>query len=284
MEDTSCAQDAALNPIPDPQTKGNGNGFWKGLIRTVLGITISIILTFGTNALIQRHRTAKDRKMTAMMVMGNIASYADRLERCAVHMGWNDTLATYLLAIPDDEIDLINMDSLAYYINNVTAYYTLSYDQSAERIFSNSIDTWKNLGNSEFVENVGQCFSDINSIQEIYNEFCKIPEHIRQSIIQTPEAYQGKNLLYKALHSKEYRDHLVHIHSQAEYYHYLAAYLHWKNAINMELMGIDEVQLNRFIEERKKQEGTKTPAPNQDAFHTPRINPDALPDIKDWLK
>ena len=41
------------------------------MLRTVLGTTISIILTFGSSALIQWNRKAKDRKMTAMMVMSN---------------------------------------------------------------------------------------------------------------------------------------------------------------------------------------------------------------------
>lgn len=86
----------------------------KSLLRTVLGISISIILTFGTNALLMRLRSVRDRKMTAMMVMGNIETFADHLDQCANHMGWNDTLATYMLAIPEDSIDLVDMNDLLY--------------------------------------------------------------------------------------------------------------------------------------------------------------------------
>jgi hypothetical protein len=58
--------------VIDNSTNEGGNNFWKNLLRSVLGITISIFLTFGSNALIQWHRKAKDRKMTALMVIGNI--------------------------------------------------------------------------------------------------------------------------------------------------------------------------------------------------------------------
>ena len=96
MEDINSAKDAALNNVeesPTPSKGGDQNNFWKGMLRTVLSITISIILTFGTNALLTHHRQAKDRKMTAMMVMGNIETFANHLEQCANHMYWNDTLA-----------------------------------------------------------------------------------------------------------------------------------------------------------------------------------------------
>ena len=36
--------------------------------------------------------------MTAMMVIGNIETFAASLEKNAIRMGWNDTLATYLLS------------------------------------------------------------------------------------------------------------------------------------------------------------------------------------------
>ena len=58
--------------IPDYTEVKNDRKFWKNLLRTILGTTISIILTFGTNSLILWNRKANDRKMTAMMVLSNI--------------------------------------------------------------------------------------------------------------------------------------------------------------------------------------------------------------------
>lgn len=285
MENFNDAQDATLNNVEETSTKNNGrNDFWKSLLRTVLGISISIVLTFGTNALLLYRYAAKDRKMTAMMVMGNIETFAKHLEQCADHMGWNDTLATYLLAIPMDSLDLVDQNQLLYCINNVTAYYTLNHDQSAENIFSNSIDTWKNLGNFEFIENTGQCFADIKNIKEIYDEFLGTTDRIRSRMVQNLDACPGNSLGSKVMHDKEYRNHLAHIHSQAEYYHYLAAYVRWKNVKNMQLMDVSETELKQFIEERDKNQISIGDAPEQESFRTPVINPDGLPDMRDWLK
>ena len=272
-----------ITKLPDAP-KMERKKFWKSLLGTILGITISIILTFGTTALLQRRHMAKDRKITAMMVIGNIETFADNLEHCAVRMGWNDTLATYLLAIPEDSLDLIDQNTLLPYINSVTSYYTLSHDKSAESIFSNSIDTWKNLGSFEFIENVGQSFADINSISAIYDEFFSTTDRIRERMMQNMDACPGNTLASKVLHDTEYRNHLMKIHSQADYYHYLSAYIRWKNAKNKELMNVTEDELKRFIEERSKQQTNTLPTPDQGAFQTPPINRDNLPDIKDWIE
>ena len=285
MEDFNSAQDATLNTVEESSKKNGGHhDFWKNMLRTVLSISISIILTFGTTALIQQHRKAKDRKMTAMMVIGNIETFATHLEQCADHMFWNDTLATYLLAIPMDSLDFVDQNQLLYCINNVTAYYTLNHDKSAENIFSNSIDTWKNIGNFEFIESTGKCFADIKNIKEIYDEFLNTTDHIRDRMIQNLETCPGNTLGSKVLHDKEYRNHLAHIHSQTEYYHYLVAYLRWENSKNMKLMGVTEEDVKNFIEENNKKEGTSQPAPDQNAFHTPPIDIDSLPVFKDWIK
>lgn len=275
-------QDTPLD-VTDTPTKESGNNFWKNLLRTVLGITISIILTFGSNALIHWHRKAKDRKMTAMMVIGNIETFAENLEQSANRMRWNDTLATYLLVIPKDSLDLFDQDQLYSCINNVTAFYSLSHDNSAEHIFSNSIETWKNIGNFEFIENVGQCFADIQSIQSIYDEFFSTTDRIMNRMMQNPDAYQGNSIASKVLHDAEYRVHLMQIHSQRDYYLYLAAYLRWKNAKNMEMMDVTEEELKQFLEERNRKEASSQSAPDQNSFRTPGLNPNALPDFKDWI-
>ena len=282
--EVNTAQDATLNNVQPELTKKDGKSFWKNLFRTVLSITISIVLTFGTSALIQRRHLAKDRKMTAMMVMGNIEVFAENLENNANRMGWNDTLATYLLSIPIDSIDLVNQDTLRYCVNSVTAFYNLSHDKSTENIFSHSIETWKNLGSFEFIENVGNCFAAMNSMEEIYNEFYGTSDRIRERMIQNLDAYPGRSPASKVLHDREYRDHLAHIHSQAEYYRYLAAYIRYENAKNMKLMGVSEEEVKSFVEARNKEKVTSGTAPDQNTFYTPPIDANSLPALKDWIK
>lgn len=78
---------------------------WKNLLYTLLGTTISILLTFGTTALIQQHRKAQERKLTALSVMGNIEKFASNLEDISQTMATRDTIAIYLLTLPVDSLD-----------------------------------------------------------------------------------------------------------------------------------------------------------------------------------
>ena len=235
---------------------------------------------FHTKTLIEMKRMI----MTAMMMMGNIESFAQQLDKNADYMKWNDTLATYLLAIPQDSLDLVDPQLLLYGVNNVTAFQNLSHDKSAENIFSNSIETWKNLGSFAFIENVGNCFAAINSMEEIYNEFYGTSDRIRERMIQNLDAYPGNSPASKVLRDREYRDHLAHIHSQAEYYHYLAAYIRYENAKNMKLMGVSEEEVKSFVEEINKEKLSSGSAPDQNTFYTPPINSENLPAFKDWIK
>lgn len=155
--------------VPKPRIDPNGS-ISRTLLLTVIGTTISIILTFGTSQLLQTHRKAKDRKMTAMMVMGNIESYASELDDISFQLGWRDTLATILLAIPQDSLDDPKYSSTIESVVMLFGLPSFTYDNTAEQIFSNTIETWKNMGNFQFISNVGDCFSAMHSIQEEYYE------------------------------------------------------------------------------------------------------------------
>ena len=89
----------------------------------------------------------------------------------------------------------------------------------------------------------------MNSMEEIYNEFYNTSDRIRERMIRNLDAYPGNSIVSKVLRDKEYRDLLAHIHIQAEYYHYLAAYLRWDNSKNIKLMGVTDEEVRNFIEE-----------------------------------
>ena len=128
------------------------DNLWKNLLFTFLGTTLSILLTFGTSQWLSQQKQKEERQLTALMVMGSIEKFAQNLEKNADELAWHDTLATYLLNIPIDSLDSPQYDSIGKYISQLLAFNTLSHDRSAESIFSNSIETWKNLGNFSFIE------------------------------------------------------------------------------------------------------------------------------------
>ena len=64
-----------INP-PDVDMTPKRGGFWKQLGMLILGTTVSLVLTFGTAQLIEKHQRSQDRRLTALMVMSNIESFA----------------------------------------------------------------------------------------------------------------------------------------------------------------------------------------------------------------
>ena len=75
---------------------------WKELLLTFLATTISIVLTFGTAHLLDVRQRKKDRKMSALMVTGNVERFARVLDGLADDLMQRDTVASWLLGLPLD--------------------------------------------------------------------------------------------------------------------------------------------------------------------------------------
>ena len=56
-------------------------GFWKQIGMIIIGTTISLVLTIGTSVMLERRERANDRKLSALMVMGNIEDFANGLDQ-----------------------------------------------------------------------------------------------------------------------------------------------------------------------------------------------------------
>ena len=101
-------------PIKPPKvivtaTKG---GFWKQLGMIILATTISLSFTIVAAQLLEMRHRAKDRRLSAMMVMSNIEKFSRNLEEIADYMASNDTIATWLLNKPVEELELLPEEEL----------------------------------------------------------------------------------------------------------------------------------------------------------------------------
>ena len=99
----------------------------KGFLTSVLGTTISIILTFGTSALIESKEKADIQRQTAMMVIHDIDVCANQMEEMAKDEEERNNAVQYILAhldqtasLPQDTINLV-LDMLTDYdgLNNI---------------------------------------------------------------------------------------------------------------------------------------------------------------------
>ena len=265
-----------VSDVSETSIKGNGKNFWKGLLLTILGITISIILTFGTNSLIQQYRKVQDRKMTAMMVMSNIESFARTLETRSDRMARNDSIAAWLLCMPYEDLELLPEKELDGLISQATTVSTLNHDHSAENIFTNNIDTWKYFNNVNFIDNVGSCFSAINGVEEQFNQWVtEVPEAIHDVQVN-PDQYEGSTKPMKVMHSSRVRTALAAIHNRRCWLRYAAATLRYFNLRNMAAIDISEQKMMEYTTSReKKDENVGTP-PDVHSFYTSAYTLDSL--------
>ena len=270
--------------IPDNNPVEKSNKIWKNLLYTFLGTTISIILTFGTGQVLQQRRLAQERELSAMMLMGNVEKFAQKLEQISDELAWRDTVVAYLLAIPEDSIDAPSYSQTLSYLPYSMGFPVLSYDETTETIFANSIEAWKNMGYIKLIDNVGTCFSMMHTITEQYDKFIHEFEGLEAEILKHPEEHPGETPYSKFLHNEMFRTSLSSIHKRVSYYRYLAEVIRYSNATNMKILNVTEEEMIEFVNESRKEIEIDRPYPYQQDFLKPDIKPDSLPDLGTWIK
>lgn len=254
---------------------------WKYLLYTILGTTLSILLTFGTSQIVAQHRKAQERKMTALMVMGTIEKFAQKMDDVANELANRDTLATYQLSIPIDSLDSPEYGCIVD--EKMKTLPHITYDETAESIFINSIGTWKSKKDFAFINWAGTCFAAMNTMGELYANYREEFIMPWKRINENPDRYVGKTIGSKYLHDKEYREMLENIHRKVAYYRYLANKMREMNAINMSLMDVSEKEVQQFIRENEEVTEADNNSKKLKEFITPAINSDSLPPIQTWL-
>lgn len=147
-------------------SKNNGIN-WKTFLVSVLGTAIGVALTFSVNGLWEGHLKAQAQRLTAIMVIHDIDYTIDVLKDVRdAEQQLNDyskfTLehADRLETVPDD-----TLNNLVYMISRPDAPFR--FDTSKEKIFHSSLDSWQNLGDVKFMDNVQQFYHERQKFQII---------------------------------------------------------------------------------------------------------------------
>lgn len=269
-------------PITPPKINLNATkgSFWKQLGMIVLATTISLFFTIVAAQLLDRHHRAKDRRLSAMMVMSNIEKFSRNLEEISTYLGHADSAATWLLEKPVEELELLPEEELDNLVLQATNLLFLTYDKSAENIFSNNIETWKNMGNVEFIDRVGQCFSAMNMVEERWNNWVTEVEGTMRYIKDHPDEYEGHNLPMKSIRSEKVRHTLKGIHYWRSWLSYMAATMRYHNKHNMESIGITEQEVMEFTDNREQKTENTDEVPDFSNFYSAPIRPEALTSFK----
>ena len=252
------------------------NTFIGQLMLVFVGTTISLILTLGSAFLMEKHKQKQDRQLSAMMVLSNIESFARTLETYGELMASNDSIATWLINKPIEDLELMPETELNSLIDQATSFLFMERDKSAENIFSNNVETWKNVGNMKFIDRVGKCFSAMNTVEEYWN---KRVNDVNQTILDIkdhPRNYEGSNLPIKILRTEKVRRTLAGIHYLRTYLTYVAATMRYHNQHNMEAIGITEQELMDYTNLREQGMENPNEAPDFSDFYSGPISFDSL--------
>lgn len=255
--------------------------WWKEFIKICLATTISIVFTFGTAALVDSCKRVKDRKMTALMVMSNIEDYARSLDNLAKVMARKDTVAAWLLSLPEEDVKKADPAYFSEPIREVIFLQVLSHDKTAESIFSSNMDTWKNMGNFRFIDNVGDCFSNMNWMEDYWNR--QVEEAETMFLRVQKEAEQNSDhLIVRLLKDQDMRLYLNRIHSIAVWFEGNAITYRQMNRVNMQLLNISEKEVMDFTDQMKDKMDLEVEEDPYKDLERGLLNPDSLETIKPY--
>lgn len=246
----------------------------------VLSTTISLSLTLAVAAYMEKKQRAKDRRLSAMMVMSNIESFARTLEERSERMAPTDSIAAWLLNMPVEELELMPENELDDLISRAIQVATLNHDHSAENVFSNNIETWKNLDKVQFIDNVGQCFSAMNGVEEQFNEWAKGVNESKNDVNVNPDNYEGNTLAIKCMNSDRVRAAMAAVHNRRCWLQYAAATLRYYNQTNMKAIGISEQEVMDYTDGREEPIETESNPPDHFKFYTAPFTHDSLTSLR----
>ena len=242
-----------------------------------LATTLSIILTFGSTALVSHCERLKDRKLSAMMVMGNIETFSRKVEEMANSMARRDSIATWMLSLPQDSLDLIPPSEMIDLINEVIAGIDfLTHDKTAESIFSSNIETWKNMQKFQFIDNVGSCFSEMNADENYWREWVKGFEEAVNDVLEHPEEHPGVRTCTKLLRNDVFRQKIESFHVRQYWLEYLAAKYRYLNQKSAKMMDIKYEEVEAFADERLNEVNINEVEPVQSQFRKKTLKADSL--------
>ena len=139
---------------------------WQQFIITVLGTAIGVALTFVISGIINHRNKEQAQRLTAIMVIHDIDNTISILETWKEQEEEGQVLLQYALEHKDQKepIPLDTMTKVLTHLVRRNAEY--HFDTSKEQIFNSDVDTWQNLGNMKFIDNVQRIFYERQSLLE----------------------------------------------------------------------------------------------------------------------
>ena len=231
---------------------------WERFLITVMGTAIGVALTFVVNGMVARHNKEQAQRLTAIMVIHDIDNTINFLK------DWKDKeeeIGELLRSALEqrDRLEEMPFDTLSSVLGDLTdSYVDFRFDTSKEKIFNSDLDTWQNLGNMAFLDNVQDFYHDRQSFQDGVNQSTMwrspIPDEDYMQFVMgtgwvTQEEYAAalRPFLKEQLHEPRV---VYYINVSGTRVKNLGQWIdHWtrKNDENKFLMGITDRELEDYV-------------------------------------
>ena len=143
---------------------------WQQFFITVIGTAIGVALTFVVNGIMERRNKAQAQRLTAIMVIHDIDSSVEIVKEMREEEERNGELLRFILK-QKDHLEEVPYDTLTGVLGILAdSRSEFRFDTSKEKIFNSDLDTWQNLGNMAFLDNVQSFYHYRQGAQEGMNE------------------------------------------------------------------------------------------------------------------
>ena len=149
-----------------------GKTWQKELGLTIIGTTLSIILTFGTAQYFEHKQKVANGRLMAMMVIHDMDNTVETLTMLGNEHVKIAKMAQYLMD-NQERLESVYIDSLEKVLNALVAadnspqQYRL--DESAEKVFLSSQDSWKSIDNATFIDEVQKFYVSRHALYDHIN-------------------------------------------------------------------------------------------------------------------
>lgn len=229
----------------------------KSILMSTIATTISIILTFGTAHFLEERQKKIDGRQMVMMVIHDIDNAEESFRQMAKEEESNFSCAQ--LALQNvDSLAKLNFDSLKIVIQYiVNPEHVLHYlDDSNERIFLSSQDTWKTLDNAPFLDCVQEFYSWRRMTYDRMNDnsyWVKPVDHAEFMEYQI-ESYKIDYAYFLAqkLSEKKVRNYLALSPSRQFFYNECVDYCKRMSQKCKFMMGITDEEMDEYVAQNSR--------------------------------
>jgi hypothetical protein len=231
---------------------------WQQFFITVVGTAIGVALTFVVSGILERRNKAQAQRLTAIMVIHDIDNSVKIIEDMKKEEEQSGELLRFAMK-QRDHLEAMPFDTLTTVLGILTdSHSDFSFDSSKEKIFNSDLDTWQNLGNMAFLDNVQSFYHYRQGVQDGVNQSTMwerpIPNEEYMQLIMgdewvTEEEYAAaiQPFLKEKLHENRVA---YYINTSSARLNYMTQVIDYWTGLNNEnkfLMGISDRELEDYI-------------------------------------